>query len=257
MQHQDLFAKFEPAIRAFRGDATAPTLLLEQEGALASYYAPFDTPNPGARLVLVGITPGKSQAATALAIAQKALAEGVGSAQAKRLAKGQAAFSGPMRANLEAMLETVGVPAWLGLASAQALFNDNGGILHTMSVLPFPVVRDGENYKGSPSIERTPFLRNFMAKHFTAQVESMPQAVFLPLGPVVAEALGWLVTAGKVDKQKVLPSLPHPSPANNERIQFFCGTSKKEAPSSKTNLPHIRAMRDQLCSAVAALKSTR
>ena len=222
---------------------------------LATYYAPFDTPNADARLVLVGITPGKSQAAIALTVARKALTEGADSAQAKRIAKSQAAFSGPMRANLEAMLDAVGVPGWLDMPSSHAVFEANGGVVHTTSVLPFPVFRNGENYNGSPSIPKTPFLRTLVAEHFTAQVLSMPKAVFLPLGPVVSEAMRWLVAAGKIDGRRVLPSLPHPSPANNERIQFFCGTAKKAAPSAKTNLAALQAMRHQLSSALANLQS--
>jgi hypothetical protein len=67
-----LFTRFEPFIRNFDQTSLAP-LLLDRDGALSIYYAPFDYINSAAKLVLVGITPGRQQMISALAEAKRQL----------------------------------------------------------------------------------------------------------------------------------------------------------------------------------------
>ncbi len=77
---------------AVLGDA----LRLAQDGDVAVYYAPFDHINADARVVLVGITPGLTQAINALNASRLALSGGASSADASRAGKLTGAFSGPM-----------------------------------------------------------------------------------------------------------------------------------------------------------------
>lgn len=50
-------------------------LLMDSDGAVKIYYAPFEYINPEARIVLVGITPGPTQMVNANNEARQALAE--------------------------------------------------------------------------------------------------------------------------------------------------------------------------------------
>ena len=88
-----LFAHYTQAIRDFDGAADATRLQIAADGALAAYYAPFDALNPKARVVLVGITPGRTQAVNALAEARRQLLSGASAAhavqQASHLAQGR------------------------------------------------------------------------------------------------------------------------------------------------------------------------
>jgi hypothetical protein len=52
-------------------------LFLHRQGSLAVPYIPFDWVNPGARVVIVGITPGFTQWKNAMAKAQRQLSAGV------------------------------------------------------------------------------------------------------------------------------------------------------------------------------------
>ena len=57
-----LFPEYEAAVRAFNGVPCSANLLLAQEGSLSVYnYAPFEWVNRQAKVVLVGITPGRTQ----------------------------------------------------------------------------------------------------------------------------------------------------------------------------------------------------
>ena len=249
----DMLSKYEAAVRGYDGDPCSSSLLMEQEGALSVYYSPFEWVNPGARVVLVGITPGRMQAANALAEAKRNLQGGALSAEVLRRAKETGAFSGAMRPNLIALLDNIGLSKWLGLNSAAELFGSASGFLQTASALQFPVFLNGENYSGAPDIARTPLLRRMLIEHFGEMARKLPEAVFIPLGPVPTKAMTWLRSERHIPPGRTLEGLPHPSGANAERIAYFLGKKPKAALSTKTDPGKLDAARESLRAAVAAL----
>jgi hypothetical protein len=48
-------------IGAFKAGRNPPELLIEREGPLGVYYAPFEHVPQGAQLVIVGLTPGRGR----------------------------------------------------------------------------------------------------------------------------------------------------------------------------------------------------
>lgn len=227
--------------------------MLAQEGPLSVYYAPFEWVNHQARVILVGVTPGKTQANNALAEAKRHLSAGAASHEVLRNAKQTGAFSGAMRPNLVALMDCVGLPQVLGLRSCADLFGSAAHLLQSASILPFPVFLNGANYNGVPDLIRTPLLRELMLAHFLPMVRGLPDAALIPLGPVPTKALSWLVQQGHVSGRRVLEGLPHPSGANGERIAYFLGRKSRSELSSKTDASKLDAARAQLLSAVAAL----
>lgn len=248
-----LFPKYEAAVRAFTGDPCSANLLLAQEGLLSVYYAPFEWVNKQAKVVLVGITPGKTQATNALAEASRSLSTGAVADEVLRLAKQTGAFSGAMRPNLVALMDCVGLPHVLGLRTCAELFGTAPQLLQTASVLPFPVFLNGDNYNGAPDLVPTPLLRQLMLAHFLPMLSELPDAVLIPLGTVPTKALSWLVREGHVSGRRVLEGLPHPSGANGERIAYFLGRKNRGELSSKTDASKIDTDRAHLLAAVAAL----
>jgi hypothetical protein len=209
--------------------------------------------NRQAKVILVGITPGKTQAANALAEARKHLHAGAPTQEVLRQAKQTGAFSGTMRPNLVALMDCIGLPRVLGLRSCGDLFGSASHLLQAASVLPFPVFLNGDNYNGTPYPTRTPLLRELMLAHFLPMVRELPDAVLIPLGPVPTKALAWLVQQGHVSGHRVLEGLPHPSGANGERIAYFLGRKSRTELSLKTDSSKLDAARAQLLAAVAAL----
>ena len=61
-------------LAAYRRGQTPAELTIGDHGALSITYAPFDFINRSAELVLVGLTPGRTQAANAIEALQQALA---------------------------------------------------------------------------------------------------------------------------------------------------------------------------------------
>lgn len=134
-------------------------LLMGQSGVLSMSYAPFDHVEIGARLVLVGITPGAQQARNALVEARRKLIEGNDLASVLKAAKTFASFSGPMRTNLIKMLDMIGLNDWLEVSTTAEVWDRRHDLVHFTSALRYPVFVNGRNYSGSPSMISTPMLQ--------------------------------------------------------------------------------------------------
>jgi hypothetical protein len=216
-------------------------------------YSPFDHVNHAARLVIVGLTPGKQQAMNALRAAHDALKAGLNDAGAAERAKVFASFSGPMRRNLVTMLDSVGIANWLGVATTGSLWAEDASLVHFTSALRYPVFVDGENWSGAPDMIRNEPMRDWLETYTGSELAMLDNAVFVPLGPKVSAGLQHLAKRGLIASERILDGLPHPSGANAERIAYFVGTKPADRLSAKTNPATINAARAMLCTKVARL----
>jgi hypothetical protein len=180
---------------------------------------PLDSVNRSARVVIVGITPGRQQAAIALEEARRAIADGVEDLEAIRLgAKNPAAFAGPMRANLVAMLDGIGVADELEIESTSDLWAGARHLLSSTSAVIYPVFVRGKNYTGSgPRLLDVAILAAFVDQVLRATLELAPDALIVPLGTRVDEAVASL----RLEKRRYLRGFPHPSPANGWRLRIY------------------------------------
>lgn len=249
----ELFEKYESAIRSYQGDPQSQSLRMHRDGELEVYYAPFEWVNPLAKVVLVGITPGKSQADIALTEAQRALAEGLPVSEVLRRAKHAGAFAGKARARLISLLDHIGLHQWLGLRSSEGLFGESGDLLQATSLFQFPIFRGGENFRGTRHPERDPLLRLQMREHFGEMAKAMPDAVFIPLGGPTSKGVEWLTKEGYLKKERVFHGLPHPGKEASEHTAYFLGEKERAELSHATNPDTLDTARDHLRKAVAAL----
>ena len=225
-----------------------PSKLLMRQGQhgrsrIDTVYAPFDHTNPGARIAIVGITPGRQQMGNALLECHKHLRAGAAPHEASAEAKVFASFSGPMRSNLVAMLDDIGVHRLFGLDSTARLWTDQSDLAHFTSALRYPVFVDGENYSGNPDMTRVPALREQIGTELADELRALPNAIFVPLGPKVSAALELAADTAGIDRARILSGLPHPSGASAERIAYFLGRKPRATLSSKTKPDKIDAAR--------------
>lgn len=221
---------------------------------LSAHYTPFDYVNAQARVVVVGITPGFAQWKNAVREARRQLMADAPLAEVLRAAKYTGAFSGAIRPNLVALLDHVGLQRWLGIASCATLWHADARLMHVTAVLRHAIFVDGKNYNGAnPNMIATPLLQGQMLDHFAHEAALLPDAVYVPLGPKVGQALSWLAARGVLDEARILHGIPHPSGANAERIAYFLGRKEKAALSSRTNGDQIDRDRLQLAAKMAAL----
>jgi hypothetical protein len=122
---------------------------------------------------------------------------------------------------LIAMLDHVGLSEVLGLSSTASLWNGDARLVHFTSALRYPVFVDGANFSGTPSMVSTRMLRAHLFQWFATELTALRDAIFVPLGPKVAEAVELVAREVGLNRDQVLSGLPHPSGANAERIAFF------------------------------------
>ena len=245
------FEKFSPRLAdstfSLTGNPLPEEFLLSSEGNIETFYAPFDYINTQARICICGITPGYQQAINALNEARNQLKAGATSSEVKRCAKETASFSGPMRNNLIAMLDQIGINNLLSIDSCARLFDTHKHLVHYTSALRYPVFVNCENYSGSPAMLSRPSLRQQVDTYLAEEVSILGQrCIYVPLGPKVAEVLSRLQTKGLLKPEQILAGLPHPSGANAERISYFLGKKPRDQLSVKTNADALDGARSQL-----------
>lgn len=210
-------ASFRACIEALPESATEADIqndafLLGREGRLSVYYAPVDWINRDARVALVGLTPGWQQTKIAFDEFGKARRQGLSERDASRAAKALASFAG-MRKRMCTWLDDLEVAGWLGIASTEELFETRRELVHTTSLIRYPVfVGDSaENYTGySPTPVKSALLRAIVDAVLVPELAMLPNALVVPLGRSVSTALG----AAGVDPRRCLSGFPHPSGAN-------------------------------------------
>lgn len=251
--------RFAPVIRTLSATELdgAPSLnaklRLAQDGDIEVCYAPFEFITPQARVVIVGITPGHTQMLNALREARKQLDLDSDLVTTLAAAKRTGAFSGSMRPNLVSLLDHIGINRLLNIPSCDALFGAAGHLMQTASVLRNPVFVRGKNYNGTPHMTRHPLLREQLLTHFGEDAKALRNALFVPLGDKVTEALHFLAERGLIDRHRILDGLPHPSGANAERIAYFLGNKHRSALSAKTNADKLDRTRATMIERVSAL----
>lgn len=256
----DLISAMSPA--ELEQEIAAPRALLLDSTVRGSKrfdvaYAPFEHVNTKARIVIVGLTPGRQQMRNALTEEARQLRRGASVAEALAAAKVHASFSGPMRANLVALLDALNVHRLLGIPSTASLWAEHEELINFTSALRYPVFVDGGNYSGNPAISAVPLLRDHLIRGFTSEMRMLPDALYIPLGPAVEKAVAAAAVEAGVDTQRILTGLPHPSGANAERIAFFLGRKPRHLLSAKVAPDRLEAARKRLEESVQILAKCR
>ncbi len=213
-------------------DLLTESFLLEKDGDLNMFYAPHNEYiNKEAKVVIVGITPGWNQMKTAYEQFIKSQAAGDNIETCLKATKTAARFAGSMKANLLSMLNECNIPKALQLPNAESLFEGNNHLLHTTSVIKYPVFLNGKNYTGHhPPIERAALLQRYAYGVFPNELaQIVPAALVIPLGKTVEKVISTLIKKNMLPPQHTyIVGFPHPSGANGHR--------RKQLEQQKQNL---------------------
>jgi len=226
--------KVESYLRAIRAlptgtdytkeDLISEQFLIEKQGSLSIYYAPHnEVINTSARIVIVGITPGWSQMKKAFEAASQSFGTGAALEEVLQQAKRSAGFAGSMRRHLNQMLNEIGVPDAFGLESAEELFDYRSDLLHTTSIIKYPVFNNEKNYTGhAPKMNHVEMLSRYVNEIFPEELSLIKgNYLLVPLGKAVSETLQELAVNKKIPDQCCLFGFPHPSGANGHRAKQF------------------------------------
>lgn len=187
------------------------------------YYAPHnEIINEQAKIFIVGITPGWTQTSIAYKTAHEGLIKKQCYEEIQKECKRNSRFAGSMRKNLVEMLDELNLNKKLSIDSCMELFENKDKLLHTTSMIPYPVFINNKNYTGfSPKILDNEILKGYLEKYFYKEVEKLSNALIIPLGKAVEEVLELMISENLVKREQCLLDFPHPSGANGHRkIQF-------------------------------------
>jgi hypothetical protein len=204
-------------------DLLVDDFLIERSGHLEMYYSPHNEyVNLAAIVIIIGITPGWTQMKIAFEEARKTLGQGLPDEEVCKLAKEAARFAGSMRTNLITMLNRLELHHFLNIPSSDDLFGAQGHLLHSTSLLPYPVFISKKNYTGAhPNLLSSPFLRHTALSLLGEQLQGLTPSLIIPLGKTVEEVLRVMEHEGKIDARRCLWGFPHPSGVNGHRHRQF------------------------------------
>ena len=200
--------------------------LIDKEKNIEIYYAPHNEYlNHKAKVFIIGITPGFQQMSTAIATARKELEVSDNIEDIQYKCKVAARFSGSLRKNIISMLDRIELNKVLELQSCSELFEKKDYLLHTISLIPYPVFVKGENYTGhTPKLIKSDFLMKYVYDNFINEfnkLEESEKILLIPLGKAVEEVLLNLKDKGIIKENQILVGFPHPSGANVNRVTQF------------------------------------
>ncbi|HLS09357.1 hypothetical protein [Lentibacillus sp.] len=121
------------------------------------------------------------------------------------------------------MLDQCGIPEKLDIQHSADLFGKERRLLHTTSVIKYPVFINGKNYTGhQPPVDRSPLLQHYAYKEFPAEIAAITSpALIIPLGKTADHVIAELATNNMLPDHTYLTGFPHPSGANGHRVKQF------------------------------------
>lgn len=197
--------------------------LIDKENNIEIYYAPHNEYiNQKAKILIVGITPGFIQMNTAISTARKELENSNDIEEIQYKCKVAGRFSGSLRKNIISMLDEIKLNEVLNLKSCSELFDNKDYLMHTVSLIPYPVFVKKQNYTGhTPKILKSDFLMKYIYENFINEIhklDNFKDILLIPLGKAVEEVLCKLKEEGFIKENQILKGFPHPSGANVNRL---------------------------------------
>ncbi|MED4452991.1 hypothetical protein [Metabacillus fastidiosus] len=194
----------------------------DEKRKIEIYYAPFDYINEHAKIAIIGITPGlhqmKKSFSTILSVKDQLADE----EEMLHEVKKNSSFEGTMRKNLIAMLDELQLHTYLGLPSTKEFFDKANDLVHTASMISYPVFYDGKNFNGSrPNILKTDLLKKYIVENFVPEINRLNKPLIIPLGVNVSNVLNFLIENHYIPSQSILSGFPHPSGSNGHRHRQF------------------------------------
>lgn len=242
--------------KALTTNTFSDELLIAKEDQLEAYYSPFDYINENAKLIIVGISPGETQAKNANQAYAELCHKGMSEEMALKRAKEVASFSGAMRKNIIELLDYIGMDKLMNLLSCSALFTKEANhLVHYTSVFRYPVLKNGKPISTAKGYRKSKLLSNMVDTMLEKELHQLKGAVIIPLGQGVNELVLELAAKESINKSCILSALPHPSGANAERIKYFLGQKPKEALSSRTNASLLDKAKEELLGQIELLKA--
>ncbi len=219
-EYIEIIKKLPLKERYTREDIINEDFLIERNGYIEIYYSPHNEyVNHKAKILVVGITPGFQQMSTAINTARVCIEKQEPIENIRYKCKVAGRFSGAMRKNIITMLDDIDLDKVLNIESCRELFEEEDYLLHTISLVPYPIFIKGKNYSGhSPKLIKNDFLMSYVYENFISELENLEELLIIPLGRAVEEVFEVLIDKKTINRNQIVKGFPHPSGANVNRI---------------------------------------
>ena len=207
-----MISKIKRLKKIDKKNVVSKDFLVNKDGNIEIYYAPFDYINSKAKIVIVGITPGLQQMTQSFQV----IKDGKSLKEVKDLSS----FKGSMRTTLIKYMDELKINKKLKIKSCESLFNLDSKYLHTTSLVKYPVFDKGKNYSGA-NILKKKILLDFIEKNFLEEFKTLKKSIIVPLGNTVSSTIEYLNNKYNLKLECFLKGFPHPSGLNvRKNIQF-------------------------------------
>ena len=207
-----MISKIKRLKKIDKKNVVSKDFLVNKDGNIEIYYAPFDYINSKAKIVIVGITPGLQQMTQSFQV----IKDGKSLKEVKDLSS----FKGSMRTTLIKYMDELKINKILKIKSCESLFNLDSKYLHTTSLVKYPVFDKGKNYSGV-NILKKKILLDFIEDNFLKELEMHQNSIIVPLGNTVSSTIDYLNIKHQLNLRCFLKGFPHPSGLNvRKNIQF-------------------------------------
>lgn len=227
--YQQLFGRFAADMeRLGPAGVDACELELGRDRKYLLRYIPFEHVNTQAKLVIVGITPGRTQLELAYQAVQDLRRAGRPDDEILHEVKKIGAFGGPsMKPNLLKIMNHFHFGEFLGVRDVTSLWDDHANLLHATSVVPHAAFRISggreKMFAGSfEEVMKSSLLREcFMDGFVRPLCEVNPDALYVGLGRCPESALQWCVEQGYLRQGQVLGAFCHPSTSGGSTTAYY------------------------------------
>jgi hypothetical protein len=207
-----MISKIKRLKKIDKKNVVSKDFLVNKDGNIEIYYAPFDYINSKAKIVIVGITPGLQQMTQSFQV----IKDGKSLKEVKDLSS----FKGSMRTTLIKYMDELKINKTLKIKSCESLFDLDSKYLHTTSLVKYPVFDKGKNYSGA-NILKKKILLDFIEDNFLKELEMHQNSIIVPLGNTVSSTIDYLNIKHQLNLRCFLKGFPHPSGLNvRKNIQF-------------------------------------
>ena len=195
-----MISKIKRLKKIDKNSAVSKDFLVNKDGNIEIYFAPFDYINSKAKIVIVGITPGLQQMTQSFQV----IKDGKSLKEVKDLSS----FKGSMRTTLIKYMDELKINKIIKIKSCESLFNLDSKYLHTTSLVKYPVFDKGKNYSGV-NILKKKILLDFIEDNFLKELKIHQNSIIVPLGNTVSSTIDYLNIKHQLNLRCFLKGFTH------------------------------------------------
>ncbi len=197
---------------------------------IAILWAPFDYVNRDARLAIVGVTPGPTQAMLSYKAVLSANAKGEDPEVTLARTKAASSFRGKViEPNLKSLLEHSGVSERVGIDNIDNLWLNEAYKVHFTSTIRYPTFLNGQLYNNQIDSLKHPELNRYVETYLAEELSALPTSTLIvALGSKGPKIVRHAAKIAGVDHKRVV-ALPHPSGSATGAVRDFLSERRTES----------------------------